>query len=298
MKVKVLANFGVVLGEGCGASLPENHAGCQRARDLSSKKTQIGVIIKQKVCQHSLDNECLVNLYAHLVLARAVESILCPTDPAEYYWGAIIPDIRYMAGMPRSQTHLPLEEIDRLMHRYTHLRDFLIGFRVHCLVDKIDVGAAVGEQFPLSLVRARFSPQMLTMMTEYYYLRTGRFAQLVSGKYNDALIELGIEPDQCAAFAGAANQYIASPTFETALQAFESLGMVDNRRINRYIKNARRIESSLLIKPVLLWSVRRARLEQLAQEIVQRHPAPQIPITAPRPLPPLPPNNHNKIHKL
>lgn len=229
-----------------------------------------------------------MNLYSHLVLARTVEPILCPEDPAEYYWGAIIPDIRYLAGMPRSQTHLPLEEIDRLMHRFTHLRDFLLGFRAHCLIDKIDVSTAVGGQFPLSLARARFSPQMLTMMVEYYYVRTGRFAQLVSGKYNDALISLGIEPDQCAAFAGAANQYIASPTFNTALDAFKNLGMIDNRRIDRYIQGARRIESSALIKPVLLWAVRRAKLERLARELAEHHPAPQIPVTAPRPLPPLP----------
>lgn len=49
--------------------------------------------------------------YTHAVLAHYLEPVVQPADPADYRWGAVAADIRYLAGMRREITHRPDAEI-------------------------------------------------------------------------------------------------------------------------------------------------------------------------------------------
>jgi hypothetical protein len=42
-----------------------------------------------------------MNSYSHLVLAMQIETAINPEDSGEYLWGSVVPDIRYLTGMPR-----------------------------------------------------------------------------------------------------------------------------------------------------------------------------------------------------
>jgi hypothetical protein len=85
--------------------------------------------------------------YSHYTLATRLEPSLQPENRKTYYWGAVAPDIRYLANMRREQTHLGLERINELKSYYPHLRSFLSGYQVHILTDQIDVSQAVGAAF-------------------------------------------------------------------------------------------------------------------------------------------------------
>jgi hypothetical protein len=46
-----------------------------------------------------------MNLYSHAVLANQLQSLVDPVNPAEYLWGTVAPDIRYLVGLRRQTTH-------------------------------------------------------------------------------------------------------------------------------------------------------------------------------------------------
>ena len=74
--------------------------------------------------------------YSHYFLAAKLAPILKPGDPAAYHWGAIVPDIRYLAKIRRADTHLEQDRIREMAARYPHLSSFLLGYQVHCLIDE------------------------------------------------------------------------------------------------------------------------------------------------------------------
>src|SRR6185503_5322806 len=107
-----------------------------------------------------------MNPYSHLVIASKVEALVDPENAQEYYWGAIAPDIRYLAAMPRNQTHLPSQRIVGFMSRFPHLKSFLQGYLVHCLSDEIELGEVFFQHFPFSILKSKMSHQQLAVILE------------------------------------------------------------------------------------------------------------------------------------
>ena len=66
-----------------------------------------------------------MNPYSHIVIASRLESLVQPQDPPEYYWGAVAPDMRYLAAMRRAQTHLSPQELVAFFDRYPRLESFV-----------------------------------------------------------------------------------------------------------------------------------------------------------------------------
>ena len=99
--------------------------------------------------------------YSHYFLAVRLEAELSPALPGEYYWGAILPDIRYLSAMRREHTHLPRAQISALFAQYPHLRSFLQGYQLHCLLDELDSVAIVGRAFPINLFQAALRRKIL-----------------------------------------------------------------------------------------------------------------------------------------
>lgn len=117
-----------------------------------------------------------MNIYSHAILANLLLSRINPKNPGEYLWGAVAPDIRYLAGIRRGATHLPDVEIAGWIVRYPGCASFIQGYRVHCLLDSIETVAVVGGSFPFNLLRlARrkpFTSQQMAVVVELYYIST------------------------------------------------------------------------------------------------------------------------------
>lgn len=107
-----------------------------------------------------------MNPYSHLVIASKLEPLVNPENAQEYYWGAIAPDIRYLAAMPRKQTHVPCQRIVGFISQYPHLKSFLQGYLVHCLSDEIDLGQVFFRHFPFSILRSKMSRQRMAVILE------------------------------------------------------------------------------------------------------------------------------------
>lgn len=182
--------------------------------------------------------------------------------------------MRYLAGLPRQQTHLPRAAIRAWLPAYPTLHSFILGYQVHCLLDEIDLARVVGRALPfnlLSAVRRRgFSGQQMAALVELRYLREPAPAHPVSGMHNPILDSLGILPEHSAALASALREYLAAPSFQAALRAFQQMGLAGDARIDRYIQAAQALEQHTTLRALLLLGVRGSGLERLALEHVRR----------------------------
>ncbi len=212
-----------------------------------------------------------MNLYTHAVLAKHLQPLVNPENPAEYLWGSVIPDIRYLGRMRRKTTHLPDEEIVTWFARYPDLESFIQGYRVHCMLDQIDTVQVVGNAFPLSLLpsllRRRFRSQQMAVVIELYYHKIYPQGLVLSGGHNQILEDLGIRAEQTAAYASANADYFACPSYETVAASFVRLGIIDDARIEKYVRGYRSIQGNRLLRWALMTSAKNARLEQLATHL-------------------------------
>ena len=207
--------------------------------------------------------------YSHFALANTVISLVRPENEGEYYWGSVAPDIRYLAGMRRAQTHIDEQRIREYIVRYPHLKSFLQGYRVHCLIDEIDLQEVVGKLFPLNIINwlsnGKISQPQIAMLVELYYLQTAHpGVQSMSGIQNEMLAELGIEPAHIDNFLSAMQEYIQSPCFETGYSTFQRIGMINNSRVEKYKSAARQLQKNALIRNFLMVGVKHADLTRLA----------------------------------
>jgi hypothetical protein len=208
-----------------------------------------------------------MNPYSHYLLASKAAPFIQPDHPAEYYLGSIIPDVRYLAGMRRDQTHLSREQIQSYRSTYPRLASFLQGFQVHCLIDEIDVAGLVSAAFPLNLLkrllRKSFSQQQITALAELYFIQSPRMDWHIAENHNEVLTDLGITPSQTQAYLAAMKEYLPSPSFETALSCFQKIGWMKSARAEKYLQAYQSLERNRMVKNLLLMGIRNANLEQV-----------------------------------
>lgn len=214
-----------------------------------------------------------MNSYSHIVLAEHVKPILNPSDPEDYFWGAVAPDVRYVAKIQRQRTHLERKEIFDLMAAHPQLRSFLQGYLVHILADEIDLDVLLPSRFPLNLTRKKFSQQQMAVLVELFYLDDPSCSRDIRGTHNEILDRLGILPEQSACFGNAMNTYISAPCWSSAISAFRALGLLEDRRIENYQKAANTLIRSRLLLKILFLAVRSANLEKLITDKVR---APEV----------------------
>ncbi len=207
-----------------------------------------------------------MNLYTHLLLASRLESHLQPADPPDYLWGAVCADIRYLAGLPRDRTHLSPAQIDVYQCAYPELESFLRGYRVHCLLDEINLEHVLGRRFPLRLFRLR--QRHLAVMVELDAIRSLPGAFVLSGRHNPVLADLGISAGQASDFAGLLHQYLASPSMRSVLNALRQFGLLDDARVQEYLRAATAFGRNWLLQRIFSSVIRRAGLERAAVEYV------------------------------
>ena len=211
--------------------------------------------------------------YSHYHLATRLETLIKPAQPGEYYWGAIFPDIRYLTGMPREHTHVPRDQFPAWFSQYPHLRSFLQGYQLHCLLDELNLVSIVSRAFPINLIqsvrRRKFSRQQITILVELHHQQTGAPLHEFCAGENEIAAGLGIEPSASQIFAQGMREYIAHPTLETALAAYQRLGMVADSRVEKVIGAAQWLERNPWLKALLLLGVKNSGIDRLAVEHVR-----------------------------
>jgi hypothetical protein len=203
--------------------------------------------------------------YSHVTLAVKLEPHLHPENIMEYYWGSIIPDIRYLAQIPREQTHFGQERLMQLIVRYPHLKSFLLGYRVHCILDQVDVFQIVSKAFPFNVLkhmfRMNFSQQQITMLVEIFYLQTAIIFKKMAGNHNEVLNDLGITPEQTRMYYRAMQEYFDSHSFEVAISAFQRIKMIENADFEKYQNAYRLMKNRKVMNSILMFSIKNARLD-------------------------------------
>jgi hypothetical protein len=207
-----------------------------------------------------------MHLYSHLVIAQALIPRLKPHDLAEYAWGAVVPDIRYLAGMRRRQTHLDIPVVRAWLEHAPELRDFTLGYLAHVLTDERDAAGALYDRVPLRALRRRLPRPPAAALLEAAYSERVVMDTRVSGSYNPLLAGMGIPQALVEPFAQAANRYAAAPTPSMAAEMMAGLGLgrtdsltpVVSRqraRLERYLGLARWLERHTALRRALIGAV-------------------------------------------
>jgi hypothetical protein len=199
-------------------------------------------------------------------MASKLKSYIKPDDSGGYYLGAVIPDIRYLAKMRREQTHFGQAQIQKFISCYPYLESFLLGFRVHCLLDEIDFTHVVSSTFPLNMINRilhkNLTQQQTAILIELFYIQTTHMDWEIKENHNEVLADLGITPSQTQTYLGAMKEYLASPSFETALTCFQKIGLIESSRFEKYMKAYQAIQRNKAMKAILFLSIKKAKLDQ------------------------------------
>lgn len=204
-----------------------------------------------------------MNPYSHIVVASKLEFLVDPKDKHEYYWGAIAPDIRYLAAMQREQTHIPPETINGFMSQYPHLQSFLQGYLVHCLCDEIELRRVFFQHFPFSILKSRMSHQQVAILLELYYFENERVNKKLSGSHNEVLRQLGLSEMQSTKLSQTISQYARSSSFASRITDLAHLlGLENDSRIDKYMSAAKRFQNNQLLKNGLFFGIRRGKISE------------------------------------
>ena len=176
--------------------------------------------------------------------------------------------------MPREVTHLPRHQFPDLFAQYPQLGSFLQGYQLHCLLDELNLVSIVSPAFPIRLIqtatRRKFSRQQITMLVELYHQQNGAPPHPLVIHENPLAAALGIEREACQTFAQGMQAYIAHPGLQTALDAYQRLGMVADARAEKYVGAALWLEKNRWLKALLLSGVKNSNLDQIAEAHVRK----------------------------
>ncbi|HEY9076012.1 MAG TPA: zinc dependent phospholipase C family protein [Anaerolineaceae bacterium] len=216
-----------------------------------------------------------MNTLTHHVIASRLISQIHPTNPAEYLWGSIYPDIRYPAKLRRETTHLPLEQLQEWISRYPDQSSFLTGYLVHCLVDKIDGARLLLKAFPLvlfkPLLKNKFSLHLAHVVIELFLIQTEALPCQLDMVYLPDLTHPPIPEALVNSYFTASHAYLASPSIETGLRLFKSFGLLEDSRLEKYLKAYHALQENRLMQAILFWSVRNARIvPQACQSVLKQ----------------------------
>lgn len=202
--------------------------------------------------------------YSHLVIAAELEKDIQPRQANEYYWGAIVPDIRYIADMRRDQTHLSAERILAYMNKYPELDSFIKGYLVHCLTDFVDLQALLKQRILFRPILKSFPHQFVPVMLESYFIEHTKLDIQLLAKPNNLLNDLKIYDEHISIFSTLINPFVTNPSFQSALEFLKTLGH-SNPRIENYINAARNFDGNIILKSALF---RLSNIPKLKQQVI------------------------------
>lgn len=214
-----------------------------------------------------------MNPYSHYLLASKAASFIHPDRPGDYYLGSIIPDVRYLAGMRRDQTHISQARIRAYRSAYPNLDSFLRGYQVHCLIDEIDIAKVASATFPFNLLKRvlhkNLSQQQIAVLVELFFMQSTHMDWQINEDHNEVMTDLGITPAQTETYLHAMKEYLPSPSFETALSCFQKIGYPMSSRSEKYLQAYQSIERNKLLKGLLFMGIKNAKLDRYVVNYVR-----------------------------
>ncbi|MBX3037425.1 MAG: hypothetical protein KF758_11005 [Anaerolineales bacterium] len=193
--------------------------------------------------------------YSHVIVANRLEQILMPRDLKDYYLGAIAPDIRYYARLPRETTHLPLEKIQEMEINYPSLKSFILGYKIHIASENIIAALKIDEkirsQFPISILKNKLPAQFVSVLIEYYYLETEKIYIECGTDLNPILGVMGITQQVLSEVTFEINDFFKDPTFQSAIRGVNKLGLAGGSNVQKYLRVANRLNDNKLAKFLL-----------------------------------------------
>jgi len=213
-----------------------------------------------------------MHIYTHIVLAHALESHLKPDDPPAYYLGAVIPDVRYLAGTRRAATHPTAIQLLDYFQRYPHLESFLLGYLVHCEIDLLDVSRALFDRTPLRFFSTLRRLQLGGVLIESHFLENTRVQPPLSNGSNDMLAALGIEPEHVRRYAEGVRRFLQEPSFEAELAALQEAQILESAHLRALLRALQFFESSRGLRRLLFRRVPAAETAEKLPAILLASP--------------------------
>jgi hypothetical protein len=202
--------------------------------------------------------------YSHFAVAAQLENDIHPILPGQYFWGALAPDLRLLAGFSHQRTHLSSDAIFRFLNKYPNLESFIQGYLIHCLTDDVEVGKLLRQRNDLLPYLNTVSNQFIATIIELFYIENFPVHQAVSGDTNEMLMEIGIPDQYIKAEFTILKPYLEKPGLEAIYNYMES-GV--NPRLQTYLEEIERIKNDPLVKP--LW-FNLADLDRLNQQVISQ----------------------------
>ena len=202
--------------------------------------------------------------YSHLVIAAELEKDIQPQQANEYYWGAVMPDIRYIADMQRNQTHLSAESILEYRNKYPESDSFIKGYLIHCLTDLVDLHGLLNQRILFRPILKSVPHQFVPVLLESYFITHTKLDIQLLARPNNILTDLKINDDHISLFSTMIRPFVSNPSFERALEFLNTLGS-GNPRIEKYINAARNFDSNILLKSVLFTL---SNIPKLKQQVI------------------------------
>lgn len=181
-------------------------------------------------------------IYSHLVVASILEPYIKPRKIEEYYLGSIAPDIRYFAAIPRTQTHIAIDQIIKFAEQYPHLSSFVLGYLVHCASENLPVETGLREavlgQFPFSwsAVQQKIPKNFVSILLAFYHLENYHPTIHISENGNEMLRQLGIHDETVHVFTRRFNRFLNEPSLITGMSALSDLGLLGNAGVKTYLQ--------------------------------------------------------------
>lgn len=215
--------------------------------------------------------------YAHFVVAERVarEGNLPITDKAKYYVGAFYPDIRYFTKQPREKYHFAVEKLKSYEVANNVPKDFLLGYKVHLLIDEVWEYPELREAYKLafpSLIRSRMTRGLQALAFELYCLEQPIEQVKLRLVENTLTKELGVQLSDITFAVNSMQKYIDAHSLESAYVMAEEAQLFPEARL-KTVKGVLERMKNPLIRMFANGVVRNASspmLPRVVKEVVGR----------------------------
>ncbi|MGB1249625.1 MAG: hypothetical protein ACPG8W_03265 [Candidatus Promineifilaceae bacterium] len=176
--------------------------------------------------------------------------------PNDYFIGALIPDIRYFADVPREQTHFSADLIPTYAGQAS--ASFLTGYMVHLLLDEVwpTLESQYRDDFP-SAVRNKLGGNRCQIAYEVFCLAQQPIQLELSPLHNPMLMGLGISAENVCLAAEVMQEYLDTPSLTTAFGIAKRAGVFPAHRLDDVASIVNSIERYRLLKWIVARIVRK-----------------------------------------
>ena len=165
--------------------------------------------------------------------------------------------------MPKKQTHLSSEKIQNYIYLYPQLKDFLMGYLVHCISDQLSLRGIVRGKFPFILVKNRITKNNCSIILEFLNIELLKpVHNSLTGENNFILSKLGINNEQATKFINEINKYINSPSYSTSITLYKNLGLLGHFRIEKYQTAVQLWQNVWFLKNLILIGLQLRKINQ------------------------------------